>query len=155
MEIMEISGIDKTDDRTRTLEKKIRDMEALAKGLIEETLDLKSVIMTMSKVAEESSRQELRRAPVVRSTAAPAPAAQSTFPLAAAPADGCIVIQPRVSRQPEVTTAAAEPKMALIMQTDGTMKMEPRCGDRNQTDSTGGYRPEGMARLSRPGKTRG
>jgi hypothetical protein len=152
---MEILGIDKTEDRTRTLEKKIRDMEALAKGLIEETLDLKSVIMTMVKVADESSRQELRRAPVIRSAAAAAPAAQSTFPSATASADGCIVIQPKASRQPEAAAAPAEPKMAMIMQTDGTMKMEPRCGDRNQTDSTGGYGPDNMARLSRPGKTRG
>ena len=39
--------------------------------------------------------------------------------------------------------------MVPIMQADGTMKMETRSGDRNQTDSTAGYGPARKANLSR------
>ena len=52
-----------TEDRLVALEKKVRDMEALMKGLTQELLDLKSVAMKMSKQTEERSRQELKRDP--------------------------------------------------------------------------------------------
>ena len=48
--MMEISGTGAaTEERIVTIEKKLRDMEALVKGLTQELLDLKSVAMKMSK----------------------------------------------------------------------------------------------------------
>ena len=38
---MEFSGTDTTEARIAALEKKVRDMEALAKGLIDETVGLR------------------------------------------------------------------------------------------------------------------
>ncbi len=60
--MMEISGTGAaTEERIVAIEKKMRDMEALVKGLTQELLDLKSVAMKMSKQTEERSRAELKR----------------------------------------------------------------------------------------------
>ena len=57
--MMEISGTGAaTEERIVAIEKKMRDMEALVKGLTQELLDLKSVAMKMSKQTEERSRAE-------------------------------------------------------------------------------------------------
>jgi hypothetical protein len=57
IQMMESSGA--SEDRIAALEKKVREMEALVKGLTQELLDLKSIAMKMSKQTEERSRQEL------------------------------------------------------------------------------------------------
>ena len=59
--MMETSLSAATEDRIAALEKKVREMEALVKGLTQELLDLKSVAMKMNKQSEERSRQELKR----------------------------------------------------------------------------------------------
>ncbi len=61
--MLENSGIGAaTDDRIAALEKKMREMEALVKGLTQELLDLKSIAMKMSKQTDERRLQELKRA---------------------------------------------------------------------------------------------
>jgi hypothetical protein len=120
-----------TEDRIAALEKKMREMEALVKGLTQELLDLKSVSMKMSKASEERSRQELVRAPIVQQSAQAQPVATSP--------SGSTVIRPKGSRQPEAPAAPAEPAMDLIMQPDGTMKMEPRRGDKDYIVASAGY----------------
>ena len=72
--MMETSLSAATEDRIATLEKKVREMEALVKGLTQELLDLKSVAMKMTKQSEERSRQELKRGAIVQSGPAQAPA---------------------------------------------------------------------------------
>src|SRR5512136_2532833 len=109
--MMETSLSAATEDRIATLEKKIREMEALVKGLTQELLDLKSVAMKMTKQSEERSRQELKRTPV-----AAGPAAQQEAP-----------------------ATPAEPAMDMIMQPDGTMKLEPRRGDKDYIVASAGY----------------
>ncbi len=67
--MLEISGTGPaTEERIVAIEKKMRDIEALVKGLTQELLDLKSLAMKMSKQTEERSRQELKRQPVVTET---------------------------------------------------------------------------------------
>ncbi len=64
--MLEISGTGAaTEERIVAIEKKVRDLEALVKGLTQELLDLKSVAMKMSKQTEERSRQEAKRGPPV------------------------------------------------------------------------------------------
>ena len=126
--MMETSLSAATEDRIAALEKKVREMEALVKGLTQELLDLKSVAMKMTKQSEERSRQELKRGTIV----AGAPAQQ------AAPS-GSTVIRPKGARQAEAPAAPAEPAMDMIMQTDGTMKLEPRRGDTNYIVASAGY----------------
>jgi|SRR5208337_1036946 len=147
--IMEISGTGVPEERISALEKRVRDMDALIRGLVDEFLDFKAIAMTISRQDGERSRQELKRGPFVPGTASPALAGPSASPATAAPADGSTVIRPRGARQPDVPAAPAEPAMVRIMQTDGTMKMEPRLGDRNPIDSSSGYGRNKMGAAAR------
>jgi hypothetical protein len=89
------------EERISALEKKGREMEAMVKGLTDELLDLKSIVMRLNKLKEISG--------------------QAAGPAAA----GSTVIIPK--RPPVVKAAPPEPeKMDLIMQTDGTLKPERR-----------------------------
>jgi len=110
-------------------------MEALVKGLTQELLDLKSVAMKMNKQSEERSRQELKRTgPIVTGAPAPSPA------LAQSPSStGSTVIRPKGARQPEAPAAPPQPEMDMIMQPDGTMKLEPRRGDKDYIVASAGY----------------
>ncbi|WP_321508436.1 hypothetical protein [uncultured Methanoregula sp.] len=122
MEITETSG---SEDRIVVLERKMQAMEPLVKGLIAELLDFKAVAMSMSREAEERSRQELKHASVANVVASPSIASSS---------DGSTIIRPKGARQPDVPV---EPEMVRIMQTDGTMKMEPRYGGAINTSTVG------------------
>jgi len=122
---MVISGTEDTEERIAVLEHKMQAMEPLVKGLIAELLDFKAVAMTMSREAEERSRQELKHAQVVNVTA-PVPAAASP--------DGSVLIHPKGARPADVP---AEPVMVRIMQNDGTMKMEPQYGGTVDSASVG------------------
>ena len=124
-----------SEDRIAALEKKVREMEALVKGLTQELLDLKSIAMKLSKQTEERSRQELRRGPIVQGAQPGSPAAPSGRP-----------VRKREHGDPsqECTPARgpaepAEPAMDMIMQSDGTMKLEPRRGDKNYIVASAGY----------------
>jgi hypothetical protein len=123
-----------TEDRIAALEKKVREMEALVKGLTQELLDLKSVAMKMTKQSEERSRQELKRGPIVQSTPAQQAASSS-----GTPPSGSTIIRPKGARQPDTPSTPPEPEMGMIMQTDGTMKAEPRRGDKDYIIASAGY----------------
>jgi hypothetical protein len=101
------------EERVATLEKKMKDMEALVKGLTEELLDLKSITMRMNKAREEP-RAELR----MSKASATASGGQST------------VVVPRKPAAPPQVRAPTAPveteKMDWIMQQDGTLKQEKR-----------------------------
>ncbi|MFA6225641.1 MAG: hypothetical protein WC620_05535 [Methanoregula sp.] len=132
-----------TEDRIAALEMKMRDMEALVKGLTQELLDLKSVSMKMSKQTEERSRQELKRAPTVVQGSQPYPAAAD---VGSSSSSGSTVVMRKGARQPDVPAAPAEPAMDMIMQQDGTMKLEPRRGDKDYIVARAGYgQKKGMA----------
>jgi hypothetical protein len=89
-------------DRIGELEKKVRELEALAKGLTNELLDLKSIVERMNNRMEERPRPQIVRT-----------------------AGSTVTIQPR--RGGQTPQPAAEPgKVARIMQSDGTMKEEER-----------------------------
>ncbi len=121
------------DDRIAALERKVREQEALVKGITEELLDLKSIVMKLSKASEERSRQELKRVqPSAQGTQQPA------APGGAAPAGSTVVMRPKSARQAEVAKPQ-EPAMDMIMQPDGTMKLEPRRGDKNYIVASAGY----------------
>ena len=125
------------DDRIAALERKIREQEALVKGITEELLDLKSIVMKLSKASEERSRQELKRVQavgVVPPAAAAAPGAQAPAPAGAS----TVVMRPKSARATEAAKPE-EPAMDMIMQPDGTMKLEPRRGDKNYIVASAGY----------------
>jgi len=132
---MKISETGVSEDRITALERKVRDMEALVNGLINELLDFKAVAVTMIREKEERSRQELTRGPAGQENVSPAPENPSASPSAEATAESSTVIRPKGRSEADVP---AEPRMVRIMQSDGTMKMESRFGDRNMTDSSKG-----------------
>jgi hypothetical protein len=136
---METSVTDASEDRIAALEQKLTEMEALVKGLIAELLDFRAVARTMFRETEERNRQELKWGPVVQGSLSPETVDPTTSPSAVAHADGCTVIRPWVAHPPYVPVAPAEPEMVRIMQTDGTMKLEPRYGEAKHIDSTEGY----------------
>jgi len=136
VKMMESSGSGAGEDRVAALEKKVNEMEALVKGLTQELLDLKSIAMKMSKQTEERSRQELKRVqPIVQGAPAASPAGT-----AAPQAAGSTVVFRKGVRPADAEPAApAEPAMDMIMQPDGTMKLEPRRGDKNYIVASAGY----------------
>lgn len=147
--LMEISATGIQEDRIAALEKKVRDMEAPVKGLIDELLDFKAIAMKLSRQDGERSRLEMKQGPVMPVTSSPLLAGQSPHLSPAVSADGSTVIRPRGAHQTDVPVVPAEPAMVRIMQNDGTMKMEPRCGERNPIDSSGGYGRNKSGTLSR------
>lgn len=149
---MEISTTDASDARIRILENKIRDAEPMVKGLIEETLALKAIFVKMSQGADESSRAERGWETNVRGTAGSAQANLFPTPSGDDPFGSSAGIQPAGANLQD-NPAHAAPAMVMIMQADGTMKMEARSGDRNQTDSSGGYGLTRMAHLSRANRS--
>ncbi|MDD1646490.1 MAG: hypothetical protein LUQ03_01265 [Methanomicrobiales archaeon] len=88
-------------DRIGELEKKVRELEALTKGLTNELLDLKSIVERMNSRMEERPRPQ-----VVRTTGS------------------TVTIQP--GKGGKTPLGQAEGQTAKIMQSDGTMKEEPR-----------------------------
>jgi len=140
IKMMDNSGSGAGEDRVAALEKKVNEMEALVKGLTQELLDLKSIAMKMSKQTEERSRQELKRMqPIVQGSQVPG-AVAGTAPESVPQAGGSTVVIRRGSRAAEAEPAApAEPAMDMIMQPDGTMKLEPRRGDKDYIVASAGY----------------
>ena len=138
---MEISGTGVSEDRIAVLEKRLREMDALVKGLIDELLDFKAIAMTMARQTGDDNAQEVSLGSMVGSTASPS---------VATPAEGSTVIRLSGAHQPNVPVAPAEPAMVRIMQADGTMKMEPRYGERSAIDSSTGY---GRTRKGAAGRT--
>jgi len=120
--MMETSLSAATEDRIAALEKKVREMEALVKGLTQELLDLKSVSMKMTKQDEERSRQELKRWYIV----AGAPVQQAASP-AMTPSSGARSSGPKV-RVRLTTGSPGRTRDGMIMADDGTMKQNPARG---------------------------
>ncbi len=133
--MMEISGTGAaTEERIVAIEKKLRDMEALVKGLTQELLDLKSVAMKMAKTTEEGRRAELKRVqPGVQG------AQQQTVTTAAIPGSSSTVVMRKGAKPSDTPAAPPEPAMDMIMQTDGTMKLEPRRGNKDYIVASAGY----------------
>jgi hypothetical protein len=131
--MLEISGTGPaTEERIAAIEKKMRDIEALVKGLTQELLDLKSLAMKMNKQTEERSRQELKRVQAVVQDA-PTPTAAPGGAL------GSTVVMRKGARASDAPQTPPEPVMDMIMQSDGTMKMEQRRGDKNYIVASAGY----------------
>ncbi|HVN74074.1 MAG TPA: hypothetical protein VMT44_05725 [Methanoregula sp.] len=143
---MEISGTEVSEERIAPLETRVREMDALVRGLTGELLDLKAIFMKLSRETGEHIRQEQEPWPAQKGSGTAAPAGES-LPAETGPANTVVLKGGR--RQDAPATPAPEPVMARIMQPDGTMKMEARYGDSHQTDSTSGYGPDQKINLTR------
>jgi len=149
---MENSGNSVSEDRIIELEKKVRVMEALTSGLINEMLDLKSNFRMMSRDAGERDRQHPDPESIIQDPASPAMVDPSTDISVSDLSGSGIVIRPQGARQPGIPAVKAQAAMASIMQSDGTMKFEIRRGAARPIESSAGYGPKRMAHM--PGKNR-
>jgi hypothetical protein len=130
MRIEEVLTPDAAEERVAALEKRVRDMDALVKGLMAELLDLKTATMAITRQARERTSQGPVQETVV--------AGPSESPSIAVSSGGTTVIRPKGAGIQDAPAAPAEPAMARIMQADGTMKMEPRYGDKKTVDTSSG-----------------
>jgi hypothetical protein len=119
---MEISTTGDEEERIAVLEKRVRDMEALVRGLIAELVDLKTVTLAVSRQEGKRSGQELKQETVVTGP--------SASPSIAVSSEGSIEIRPGRINQEDFPDTTVEHAMVRIMQADGTMKMEPRYGNK-------------------------
>ncbi len=149
---MENSGTGVSGDRINELGKKVREMEALTAGLINEMLDLKSNFRMMSRETGERSRQHPEQESIIRDPASPAPADPSTDMSISDLSGSGTAFRHLGACQPGIPAVTAKAAMASIMQSDGTMKFEIRHGAASPIESSAGYGPERMAHM--PGKKR-
>jgi hypothetical protein len=120
------------EERISALEKKVRDQDALIKGLTEEFLDLKSITMRLNKVTESRAATEVK----------PRPAGTGA-------GTGTVVIQKRAATPPPVQ----EPeKMDMIMQNDGTLKPEKRKSSDDYIVASAAYSKKGKQQAQGTGK---
>lgn len=112
------------EDRITALERKMKDMDALVKGLTEELLDLKSIAMRLNKVSEER-RQELK----------------TVKPVLGGTPPGTVVMQKKgsVASAPRAPEPPKEEPMEMIMQPDGTLKPEKRKAGGEYVVASAGY----------------
>jgi len=124
------------EERISALEKKVRDQDALIKGLTEEFLDLKSITMRLNKVTE---RPEVK---------------VNRPPVAAGSGTGTVV----VAKRPAPATGARAPpppepeKLEMIMQPDGTLKPEKRLVSSDYIVASAAYSKKGKQQSQGAGK---
>jgi cell division protein FtsZ len=135
-----------TEERIVALEKKLIDLEALVKRLFRELLDLKSVAMKMSKQTEERNRREAKRGPTVLQGVQNQP-----VPPAGATAASSTVVMRNGTCSADAPSAT--PSIDMIMQSDGTLKLEERRGDKNYlvTSPGNGKSKKGVSVKSKQG----
>ena len=105
-----------TEDRIAALEKKVRDMDALVRGLVDELARLQGYRDEDVPAGRGAQPSGTCKGPVMSGSASPVPAGpSSSFPPAVS-AEGSTVIRPRGTRQPDLPVAQAEPEMVRIMQ---------------------------------------
>jgi hypothetical protein len=122
---MDNSDTRQAEERVAALERKTGEMDALLKGLMAEMLDFKAIAMNLARQNKEQYRQE----PVQETVPAAPESTDEPAPAAPAP-ENRTVIRVKSAPKPEAAPAPAEPEMVRIMQSDGTMKMEVRRGDK-------------------------
>ena len=103
-------GTNNLDERVRLLERKMVDMDALVKGLTDEVLDMKAVVMKLKK--------EQRPPPVIQAVAPPISRGKAE--------------RENAGSQSEEGKAQAVPvrdRITLKMQPDGTLQPEKDMGE--------------------------
>ncbi|WP_235855655.1 hypothetical protein [Methanofollis fontis] len=141
------------DERVYRLEQRLRETEALVKGLTEEVLDLKSVTNKLyrafeARIEAERAAEKERAARVVIEE--PAPVIEVAKPSIEAKKSV------RVRKEPEpVEEDEDQSGMDLIMQPDGTLKRERRTGSSYIIAPSKYQAPAGLGDDRRKGSRKG
>ena len=136
---MENSARDAGGNRVAALEKKVNGVEALVGEFTQELLDLKALTREMS---QKNEGHHLREPGCMQGTGTP------VLDAGTAPQEGSTILSGTGAEDP---VSPDEPLMAMIMQTDGTMKPEPRRGNRDCTLAPVGYGASGGSGRYRKG----
>jgi hypothetical protein len=114
------------DERIYRLEQRLKELEALVKGVTEEMLDLKTVTMRLNRALEAKAdevRAERLKTKVVVEEVPEAKEDVARRPAPATPAAGPVL---QKVATPAPAPVENERDLALIMQNDGTLKREQR-----------------------------
>lgn len=112
------------DERIYRLEQRLKELEALVKGVTEEMLDLKTVTMRLNRALEAKADEERTERLKAKVLVEEAPEVKEDIPSRSAPAAPA---QKRVATPaPAPAQVENEQDMAMIMQNDGTLKRERR-----------------------------
>ena len=136
-----------SNSKVIALERRVRELEAMHKGMMEEMLDLKSVTRKLARSIEEWEKDEVQPVEIKVPDARPRSRVLS---------EGVV---PQARRREVVSTPApevpveAEPEvdtsdMDLIMQPDGTLKPERRSGN-DYIVASSGYAPSTQMKKGR------
>lgn len=93
------------EDRIAELESKVRELEALTRGLTDEMLDLKSIVMKLNSRVEER-KQAAPRPSVMAASRKEAPAAEATKDAGKEGASMEMIMQPDGTLKPERRTTS-------------------------------------------------
>ncbi|MGB8308932.1 MAG: hypothetical protein WCE65_03755 [Methanoregula sp.] len=123
---MENSGNEISEERVAALEMKVNKMNALVEGLTEELLDLKALNRQMPNQIQDHNLHGIKNTHFVVQDS---PVNDAVIADEAAPQQqntSTVVVS-----RPRAEETQSEPEMVMIMQNDGTRKLEPRRGNSN------------------------
>jgi len=147
--------VESDDSRVRELEKKVNEIDALVKGLVNEVLDLKSIVMKISRQTEERGRR------IVETGERKAEVRKPESPKIAVATKKEVVLEPRraapkAADEDSLQEGKPGEKMDMIMQTDGTLKPERRSSSTYIVASPNyNNRPMGGKKGGAPMRTKG
>jgi len=127
------------DERVKTLEKKVADIEGLMKGLTEELLDLKAMVRKISRVQEEQMELPVKKkVPVGRNVAEPPHMPIRRNAHESSVNQNSVFHHTQDRRAPRAPVPLVKPELdpeedgekVLIMQPDGTLRPEIRKNER-------------------------
>jgi len=144
-EQLPVAGVD--EERLRELERKVRELDALVKGLTEEVLDVKTVAM---KLVKETDERRERRPPTHPAAARPTQELRAE-PRTVEPRSQARPAEKRQSRPVPQEKVPDEEDFEMIMQNDGTLKPEPKRTSSEYIVASTGTRDL----LTKPGKKGG
>jgi hypothetical protein len=144
---MENSAHDAGENRVAALEKKVDGVEVLVREFTQELLDLMAITREMSL---QAGKHNLREPGPMQGEGHNVPGAFAAGGNALQ--ESCTVMDETTTRQEDTgPLAPEEPVMDMIMQTDGTMKPEPRRGNKNCLVAPTGYGASGGSGRCRKG----
>ncbi|MEI8330733.1 MAG: hypothetical protein WCF90_03645 [Methanomicrobiales archaeon] len=129
---METSRNDNAAGRVVALELKVMNMNARVKGLLAELLDYRAVFLSLTRENEEHDRQLLWQGTYFWPPV-PEDSSSSSLPAAVLP-DSSPRLRQRGTWLPDLLVQPAAPEMVMIIQSDRTLKMEPRYGEAKHID---------------------
>jgi hypothetical protein len=128
-----------SEDRIAALEKKVDEIETLVKGLMQEYMDLKAIVMKMPKQTEKRSLHELKHLQTIVLGAHASSAVAAGGTISHQQGESRVIVRAGANAEDADSQVLDEPAMNVVMHTDRTNKLEPRRGDKNSIVTSADY----------------